>query len=42
MKDKTTKTDLSEKKVKPVQHRLKRLQSIREAAERHRMKYQLA
>ncbi|MGD0210918.1 MAG: hypothetical protein ABSC14_08045 [Desulfomonilia bacterium] len=42
MKDKTAKTDLIEKKASRSQNRLKRLQNIKEAAERHKMKYHSA
>ncbi len=42
MRDKATKTDLNEKKVIKPQNRIKRLQNIKEAAERQRMKCHLA
>jgi hypothetical protein len=41
MKDKTTKQDLTEKKASKEQDQLKRLQNIKEAAERNRMKCHL-
>jgi hypothetical protein len=38
MREKTMKTGLAEKKVSSLQDRPKRLQSIKEAAERNKMK----
>jgi len=41
MKDKPTKPDLTEKKAGKTQDQFKRLQNIKEAAERQRMKCHL-